>query len=263
MLQLGDSGDDVTALQQALQGKGFSPGTIDGQYGGGTQAAVIAFQNSEGMLADGVAGPRTLNALGLADSPALPDATAQMTVQVASQMCPATPIANIKASLPVLLASMSAANLVDKTMLLMAVATIRAETEGFLPLDEGQSRFNTSPGGHPFDLYDSRKDLGNTAAPDGADFKGRGFIQLTGRSNYALYGPKLNPPIDLVGNPEIANSPRVAADLLSLFLADRELQIKDAIAHGNMQAARRLVNGGVNGLDRFTQAFDTGNSLMS
>ena len=263
MLQLGDSGDAVRALQQALQNKGFSPGAIDGQYGNATQAAVIAFQNSEGLLADGVAGPRTLSALGLATSDALPDATGQMTVQVASQMCPQTPIANIKASLPVLLASMHAAGLVDKPMLLMAVATIRAETEGFLPLDEGQSRFNTSPDGHPFDLYDSRKDLGNLGPPDGAAFKGRGFIQLTGRSNYAKYGQRLNPPVDLQANPEVANSAPVAADLLCMFLADRELQIKDALAHGNMQAARRLVNGGTNGLDRFTDAYNIGNPLLA
>jgi peptidoglycan L-alanyl-D-glutamate endopeptidase CwlK len=263
MLQLGDSGDAVVALQQALQQKGFSPGAIDGQYGNGTQAAVIAFQNSEGLLADGVAGPRTLFALGLAASGDLPDDTARMTVQLASQMCPNTPIGNINGNLPVVLDAMRDAGLVDKPMLLMAVATIRAETEGFLPLDEGQSRFNTSPGGHPFDLYDHRADLGNQGPPDGAAFKGRGFIQLTGRANYTKYGPRLTPAIDLVADPERANDAPVAAALLAMFLADRELQIKDALAHGNMQAARRLVNGGTNGLDRFTDAYDTGNSLMT
>jgi hypothetical protein len=33
--------------------------------------------------------------------------------------------------------------------------------------------------------------------------------------------------------------------------------------HGNMQAARRLVNGGTNGLDRFTDAYNIGDSLMT
>jgi len=73
----------------------------------------------------------------------------------------------------------------------------------------------------------------------------------------------LLPPVDLLANPELANSPSVAADILSLFLRDRELQIKDALMHGNMQAARRLVNGGSNGLDQFTDAYDIGNSLIS
>src|SRR5450432_167761 len=72
VLKRGSSGPEVTALQQALLAHGFDPGIADGAFGGGTEAAVIAFQNSEGMLADGVAGPRTLAALQLADSDALP-----------------------------------------------------------------------------------------------------------------------------------------------------------------------------------------------
>jgi putative chitinase len=263
MLQPGSTGDSVAALQQALSAKGFNPGNIDGIFGSGTEAAVLSFQHSTGLLADGIAGPRTLSALGLADSDALPDATGNMSVQVASQMCPGATLGNIKANLPVLLASLTKYDLVDKTMLLMAVATIRVETAGFVPLDEGHSKYNTSPSGAPFDLYDNRADLGNQGAPDGADFKGRGFIQLTGRANYTRYGPRLNPPVDLVTTPELANSPQVAADLLSLFLNDRELQIKDALMHGNMQAARRLVNGGTTGIDDFTSAYNIGYSLMS
>lgn len=262
VLRLGDQGEAVKALQQALLTHGFNPGLVDGEFGGGTEAAVIAFQRSEGLLADGVAGPRTQAELGLASSAQLPDVSGQMTVQIASRMCPDTPLANIKANLPVLLKALADAGLSHRTMVLMAVATIRAETESFLPVSEGRSRFNTSPSGHPFDLYDARKDLGNRGAPDGERYKGRGFIQLTGRANYAKYGPKLHPALDLQATPDLANDAKVAADLLVLFLADRELQIKDALMHGNLQAARRLVNGGVHGLDRFSQAYRIGDALL-
>jgi putative chitinase len=145
---------------------------------------------------------------------------------------------------------------------LMALATIRAETEPFLPLEEGQSKFNTSPSGHPFDLYDNRKDLGNTGPPDGASFKGRGFVQLTGRSNYRHYGPLLSTPADLEAQPALAADAATAAALLALFLGDRELQIKDALLHHNMQAARRLVNGGSHGLEPFTDAYQRGDALL-
>jgi putative chitinase len=263
LLRLGDQGPDVLTLQQALQAAGFSPGALDSEFGGGTQAAVISYQNSEGLLADGVAGPRTLHSLGLVESPALFDATSQLTVQVVSRMCPDAPIGHIKQSLPPLSASLIKYELVDKTMLLMAVATIHAEAATFLPISEGISRYNTSPGGQPFDLYDFRKDLGNNAVGAGARFKGRGFIQLTGENNYSYYGPKLKPPVDLVANPDAANDVNTAADLLSLFLSERELQIKDALAHGNMQAARRLVNGGTYGLDAFTAAYQTGDTLLT
>lgn len=263
VLRLGDTGKAVKALQAALLKHGFNPGLADGEFGGGTQAAVIAFQRSEGLLADGVAGPRTQAELGLVRSAQLPDVSAQMTVQIASRMCPDTPLANIKANLPVLLKALADAGLSHRTMVLMAVATVRAETESFLPVSEGRSRFNTSPSGHPFDLYDSRRDLGNRGAPDGERYKGRGFIQLTGRANYAKYGPKLHPALNLEATPDLANASKVAADLLVLFLADRELQIKDALMHGNLQAARRLVNGGVHGLDRFSEAYRMGDSLLT
>jgi putative chitinase len=262
VLRLGDQGKAVRSLQEALLLHGFNPGLVDGEFGAGTEAALIAFQRSEGLLADGLAGPRTQAELGLVSSAPLPDVSAQMTVQIASRMCPETPLAHIKANLPVLLQALADAGLSDRTMVLMAVATIRAETESFLPVNEGRSRFNTSPSGHPFDLYDARRDLGNRGAPDGERFKGRGFIQLTGRANYAKYGPKLQPPLNLEATPDLANDPKVAADLLVLFLADRELQIKDALMHGNLQAARRLVNGGVHGLDRFSQAYRIGDALL-
>ena len=139
------------------------------------------------------------------------------TPHLVARIFPATPLANIEANLPAVLAALAAANLADESMLLMALATIRAETEVFLPLSEGQSRFNTSPGGHPFDLYDHRKDLGNQGPPDGASFRGRGFVQLTGRANYTHYARLTGH--DLVANPSLACEPAIAAELLDRFTA--------------------------------------------
>ena len=73
-------------------------------------------------------------------------------------MFPVTPIGHITANLPPVLDALVVSNLADKAMVLMALGTIRAETESFEPISEGKSRFNTSPSGHPFDLYDNRKD---------------------------------------------------------------------------------------------------------
>src|ERR1700733_1041449 len=260
MLQLNSSGPEVTALQQALQAAGFSPGTIDGSFGPGTEAAVLAFQRSKGIAADGIVGPNTATALGLAAIPSIPSAIAGVTVQIVSQMFPVTPIGNIKANLPPVLDALVSAELPDRAMVLMALGTIRAETESFVPISEAQSRFNTSPSGHPFDLYDNRRDLGNTGAPDGANFRGRGFVQLTGRANYTHYASEIS--VDLVTNPELANDPQVAAKLLARFLGDREDRIREVLATNDLATARRLVNGGSNGLDRFTDAFNKGMQLI-
>jgi peptidoglycan L-alanyl-D-glutamate endopeptidase CwlK len=259
-LKLGSSGPDVQALQQALAAAGFNPNGVDGNFGPGTQAAVIAFQTSKQLTPDGIAGPATIAALGLPAPPVLPSAIPGVTVAIVSQMFPVTPVANIAANLPPVLNALVTANLADKAMVLMALGTIRAETESFRPISEGQSQFNTSPGGTPFNLYDNKADLGNQGPPDGANFCGRGFVQLTGRNNYTHYGKEIGQ--DLVDNPALANQPAIAAQLLACFLSDREGAIRAALAANNLAAARKLVNGGSNGLDRFTSAFQIGTNLI-
>ena len=56
----------VTELQQALSSAGYDPGTADGTFGEKTEAAVVAFQQDNGLSADGVVGPETASALNSA-----------------------------------------------------------------------------------------------------------------------------------------------------------------------------------------------------
>ena len=263
VLKEGSSGPDVAKLQERLKQVGFNPDRTDGTFDAATKAAVIAFQKSEGLLADGLAGPRTQGALGLIADPSLPSAIPGVTVAVVSQMFPHTPAGNISANLPFVLNGLVDKQLGDKPMVLMALATIRAETESFRPISEGKSQFNTSPNGHPFDLYDNRRDLGNQGRPDGDRFKGRGFIQLTGRFNYQKHGAAIGLGTQLVDNPDLANDPDIAAKLLASFLKDKERAIKEALLDNDLRLARRLVNGGSHGLDRFTDAFNIGNGLLA
>lgn len=55
------------------------------------------------------------------------------------------------------------------------------------------------------DHYEGRKDLGNLQQGDGVRFKGRGLLQVTGRSNYAAVGAALG--LDLLGHPELLEVP--------------------------------------------------------
>ncbi|MGZ8521726.1 MAG: peptidoglycan-binding protein [Candidatus Binatia bacterium] len=181
LLKEGSTGPAVVKLQTRLKTVGFNPGRADGDFGPATAAALIGFQKSAGLLADGIAGPRTLAALKLAANDRLPSVIPGVTVTIVSKMFPFTQVDNIRDSLPFVLKGLVERTLGDKPMVLMALATIRAETESFQPINEGLSKFNTSPGGHPFDLYDFRSDLGNQGEGDGAKFRGRGYIQLTGR----------------------------------------------------------------------------------
>lgn len=168
------------------------------------------------------------------------------------------PRCHIEMYLPLILTALEKVNLGDRDMILMALSTIRAESAGFVPISEFPSRYNTTPGKHPFDLYDFRSDLGNNAVGDGAKYKGRGFIQLTGKANYKQYSQRLGLGDRLLINPELANNPAIATDLLAYFLKDRENLIRQDLAKSDLRAARKRVNGGSHGLQQFITAFHTG-----
>lgn len=64
-LRFGSTGPAVRELQTLLRARGFDPGPIDGIFGQRTQAAVIAFQRSRGLVPDGIVGIQTWTALGV------------------------------------------------------------------------------------------------------------------------------------------------------------------------------------------------------
>lgn len=91
--------------------------------------------------------------------------------------------------------------------------------------------------------YERRLDLGNVMSGDGIRFKGRGAIQLTGRSNYTLYGKFLK--VDLLSNPSLVASV-YPLDVAGWFWETNGLNEKaDA---DNFIGITRKVNGGTNGL---------------
>jgi len=255
-LKSGASGPRVRTLQQLLQQRGFDPGELNGVFGPGTEAAVRAFQASVGLSVDGQAGPNTFAALEAAG------VTSNITVDIVAPLFPGTPRANIQFQLPSVLKALLDRQLADKSMVLMALGTIRAETASFEPIEEMVSQFNTPPGGPDFSLYDSRSDLGNQGPPDGANFRGRGFVQLTGRANYTQFSKVLGLGTQLVDTPELAADPTLAAQLLAAFLKDKEQRIRSVLTANDLAAARKLVNGGSHGLANFTDAYTRGLTLI-
>jgi putative chitinase len=188
--------------------------------------------------------------------------------QLARVMLPDAQAApNLTKYLSYILRALALYGLADTEMVLMAFATIRAESATVAPISEGVSKYNSSPaalrhekGTHLFDLYDNRADLGNQGAPDGASYKGRGFVQLTGRDNYAKYGKSYGWP--LTRNPDLANDPWAAAVLLARYMKDHEKRIRGALRRGDLEAARRAVNGGTYGIVFFRFAMRSGRAFL-
>jgi putative chitinase len=186
------------------------------------------------------------------------DITGSTTPAMVKAAMPATPLTNIKTHLAPVLAALSERSLGDRPMVCMALGTIAAETAGFVPIDEDKSKYNTKS--KPFDLYEpgtpAGMRLGNTTVGDGARYKGRGFVQLTGRDNYGRIGPQVG--ADLLGSPELANDPQIAAAILAQFLDNHETRIRAALASNNLKKARRLVNGGSHGFESFESTYKLG-----
>ena len=70
VLKQGSTGSTVKTLQQKLKNWGYYSGAVDGIYGAKTVAAVKYFQRKNGLTADGIAGPKTLAAMGISSGSA-------------------------------------------------------------------------------------------------------------------------------------------------------------------------------------------------
>ena len=105
-----------------------------------------------------------------------------------------------------------------------------------------------------YDVQGARPDLarrmGNTAPGDGVRFAGRGYVQLTWKTNYARAGAALNAP--LVANPDLAMRPDLAAALMregmtkGWFTGKKLVDYLPIAARADFvdyRAARRIING--------------------
>lgn len=66
--KMGSTGSEVRAIQTRLKEWGYYSGSVDGIYGTGTKNAVISFQKKNGLTPDGIAGKKTLAAIGISSS---------------------------------------------------------------------------------------------------------------------------------------------------------------------------------------------------
>jgi putative chitinase len=251
---LGPGPQAMARPDQPVAGAGGTPLAVDVV----AQQRVSDMEERLSRLEELVA-PATLSLLA---SPS--NSAAEVTVDMVCRMFPATPRAPIVANLPFVLDGLQWRGLTDKEMVCVALATIRAETEGFIPISEYVSSLNSTTNADPFNLYAPGtkigEALGNTQPGDGARFCGRGFVQLTGRSNYTRIGTELN--VNLSASPALADDPATAGKILAQFLYDHQSEIRSALAANDLLAVRRAVNGGSDGFTRFESAYREGQDVI-
>ncbi|MEM7176498.1 MAG: peptidoglycan-binding protein [Pseudomonadota bacterium] len=128
------------------------------------------------------------------------------------------------------------------------------------------TRFRSTRAAEPFTrnpeklaekVYGGRTDLGNSEPGDGFKFRGRGYIQLTGRANYTRFGALIG--IDLVNNPDLAIEPEIAWQLATAFMETQTRKRKSVFRwadQNDVETVTRAINGGTHGLaDRRMRTF--------
>ena len=98
-------------------------------------------------------------------------------------------------------------------------------------------------------VYANRNGNGSRQSGDGFRFRGRGYLQLTGRSNYRVAGRQIG--VDLENNPDLATEPETAWLIAANYLSRRKRGGKTAFQwadENNVEAVTRIVNGGTHGL---------------
>lgn len=244
--------EDVKKLQTAL---GILPSQIDGLFGRGTEDAVKLFQKNNGLIADGVVGAKTWAALlkqpVKSPNPATPQSNTPIVKTAAGAFNLDKIVASIpypdvrpiaRTTLPIILHQCQADAVTDLAQMAYILATAEHESHLGVWMEEFASGWD----------YEGSWDLGNTESGDGPRFKGRGFVQLTGRKNYAAWSDRLN--IDLIRYPERVMQPEIAAQILVQGMRDGLFtgsKLSDFIRAGNRDfySARQIING----LDRASE----------
>jgi putative chitinase len=93
--------------------------------------------------------------------------------------------------------------------------------------------------------YEGRIDLGNIYPGDGVRYKGRGLIQITGRSNYHLCSMALFGDKRLLDQPELLEQPLLAARSAAWFW--KEHGLNELADNNDFKLITKRINGGYNG----------------
>ena len=220
LLKNGSTGEDVKKLQTKL---GL---TADGSFGPGTEAKVKEWQIANGLTADGIVGDGTWSKM----FPIVITDTPNLKLDKLKGSLPDSVIAQIPDTA-------AKFNITTNLRLAHFLSQCSHESGNFKWIVEFASGA----------AYEGRKDLGNTQPGDGVRFKGRGYIQLTGRANYGKFSTFCGE--DCVANPDLVANKFPMMSAAYFFNANKLWSICDKGSdEATVLAVTKRVNGGTNGL---------------
>jgi len=265
ILKNGSSGPEVKLLQEKL---GLE---ADGKFGPGTEKALKDWQTKNGLTADGIAGPATLAKLGIATA-APASTTPAPTSSAPTPKVEGLNLAGLKGHVPdAVIAQIpdTAAkfNITNNLRLAHFLSQCGHESGGFKAVSENLNysadglkkifpkyfpgNLNESYARQPEKIasrvYSSRMGNGDEASKEGYKFRGRGYIQLTGKSNYTAFAKFIGE--DTVANPDLVATKYPLASAAFFFDSNKLWAICDKGADdATVTAVTKRVNGGTIGL---------------
>lgn len=273
LLKNGSRGEEVKQLQTLL---GLS---ADGVFGAGTEAKVKEWQAANGLTADGIVGDGTWGKMFSNTAPA-------PTVAPVAVPPSAFKLDALKGHIPdAVIAQIPATaarfNITNPLRLAHFLAQCGHESGGFKAVQEN---LNYSADGlkrifgkyFPGDLatsyarnpekiasrvYGSRMGNGDESTGEGYKYRGRGYIQLTGKSNYTNFAKFIGE--DTVGNPDLVATKHPLASAAFFFDSNKLWSICDKGADdATVTAVTKRVNGGTIGLPDRIKHFKEYYSLL-
>ena len=254
LLNIGSKGEDVKTLQNKI---GIA---ADGSFGPNTEAKVKEWQAANGLTADGVVGDVTWAKMfnnNLVNTPIL---TSLFKLEKLKGHIPDAVIAQIPDTA-------AKFNITNTLRLAHFLAQCGHESAGFKAVSENLNYsadglvkifgkyFNaTTAAGYARNpekiankVYSARMGNGNEASGEGFKFRGRGYIQLTGKSNYSLFDKTVED--DIVSNPDLVATKYPLASAAFFFNSNNLWPICDKGSDtAAVTAVTKRVNGGTIGL---------------
>jgi len=259
ILKNGSKGEDVKKLQAKL-GLG-----ADGVFGSGTEAAVKKWQAANGLTADGIVGEGTWAKMF---------GEKQLITEPSTPIVNAGPLKleNLKGHIPdAVIAQIPDAakkfNITNPLRLAHFLAQCGHESAGFKAIQENLNYsadglkkifpkyfpgnlaegYARNPEKIASKVYGSRMGNGDETTKEGFKFRGRGYIQLTGKDNYTKFAKFIGE--DTVGNPDLVATKYPLASAAFFFDSNKLWEICDKGADdATVTAVTKRVNGGTIGL---------------
>jgi putative chitinase len=271
MIKLGSNGDVVKQIQQKL---GIS---ADGNFGPGTEKSVKEWQTKNGLTADGIVGSSTLEKMGITsvikENIIIPSG-GSLNLEKLKGHIPDSVIAQIPDTC-------AKFNITTPLRLAHFLAQCAHESGNFKAINENLNysadglkkifpkyfpgtlaeSYAKQPEKIASRVYGGRMGNGDETTKEGFKFRGRGFIQLTGKENYKKLGDFLKE--DLTTNPDLVATKYPLASAAFFFNNNGLWSICDKGADdATVTAVTKRVNGGVIGLTDRIKHFKEFYSLL-